>query len=208
MSNLRRPELAKRIADEIKINTGIIALSAYRPLAESEIKGYIDYYAPEAITEFDAITKGMATVFHANHGYEDHSVKNDNIYICSNIRRFKDLYDDIPLYCIAAPSTDLLRRANSDDCFEFFYKNFKVAEGAKIINCTSQIYTTYHQVRALKYAMKYNIEIDTVGYSADLNAPDGMQGKKSKYSNAVNYLQEIKSTIDAMCDFIKDFCIK
>ncbi|MCR4755825.1 MAG: hypothetical protein K5868_09930 [Lachnospiraceae bacterium] len=197
MSNLYRPQLARRMVDKIKVKKGVVALSTYRPIAESERAGYVDTYAPGAATEFDTMSMGMTKAFDIGNEFHDEKNQNENINLASNIRKYKENYKDCSLYTIAAPSSDGNRRANSADCFEYFFKHFNVEKGSRILNCTSQIYVPYQQVRALKYAIKYDVEIDTVGYA------DKSVDKVT--FEPVNYLQEIKGTIDAMCDFINEF---
>lgn len=197
MSNLYRPQLARKMAEKIDVKSGIVALSTCRPISESERDGYVDTYAPNAETEFDAISRGMVETFDLDGEYSDIIVQKANPYLTSNVRQYRQKYKNCPLYTVAAPSTDGQRRANSADCFEFFFNHFNVEKGAKILNCTSQIYVPYQQVRALKYAIKYDVEFDTVGYA------DKSVNKVS--FEPVNYLQEIKGTIDAMCAFINEF---
>lgn len=197
MSNLYRPMLARRTADKISVKEGIVALSTYRPIAESEKEGYIDTYAHEALTEFDAMSKGMIKAFDVAEKYHDEKKQNENMNLASNVREYEETYNGSPLYVIAAPSSDENRRANSADCFDYFFRSFDVKKGSKILNCTSQIYVPYQQVRALKYAIKHDVEFDTIGYSDNSNT-------KVTFG-PVNYLQEIKGTIDAMCDFVKEF---
>ncbi|MBR1931937.1 MAG: hypothetical protein IJ833_10800 [Lachnospiraceae bacterium] len=204
MSNLRRPQLAYRTAKMLSPQKGIVALSALRPIADSERAGYMDVYAPEAETEFDAISKGMELAFQLHMGYSDSSKDNENSNLCSVVRKYHTGDPGVPIYVVAAPSTDPDRRANSGDCFAFFFRSFDVKSGDKLICCTSQIYCTYQQVKALPYAVRYNVEIDTIGYPAYLNVPDGGDGRKN-YPEAVNCLQEIKATVDAMCEFVKEY---
>lgn len=197
MSNLYRPQLAKRMVDRIKVLDGVVALSTFRPISDSERDEYIDTYAPCAETEFDAMSKGMICAFGIKEDYNDDWHDDSNRNLAENVRQYAEKYNGCHLYATAAPSSNPARRANSADCFEFFFKYFDIEPGAKLLNCTSQIYVPYQQVRALKYAIKYDVEFDTVGYS---------DNSKTKVTfEPVNYLQEIKGTIDAMCDFINEF---
>lgn len=197
MSNLYRPQLARRMMDRIKVTDGIVALSTLRPISDSEREGYMDTYAPYAETEFDAMSKGMISAFGIKEEYNDDWHDDSNRNLSMNVRQYVEKYNGCSLYATAAPSSDPDRRANSADCFEFFFKHFDVEPGAKLLNCTSQIYVPYQQVRALKYAIKYDVEFDTVGYSDDTTA--------NVTFKPVNYLQEIKGTIDAMCDFVEEY---
>lgn len=206
MSNLIRCQIAKKEVDRLNIPVKVIALSAMRPIAESERAGFIDTYAPNAVTEFDAITEGMKIAFSPldDIGEEKFSSDNPNLSYC--IKQF--VYRDDPryeIYCTAAPSGVPERRANSADTFKFLFDKFSVPKYSKLVNCTSQIYCSYQQVRALTFAVEYNVEFDTIGYPYNQNDP-GMQ-KKDRLAEPVNYLQEIKATIDAMYDFINHYSV-
>lgn len=206
MSNLRRCELAKREVGRRKNQLKIVALSGMRPIAETEREGYIDTYAADAKTEYDAICSGMKLAFEEINGWQEENYEDPNPNLSYAITHFttqeKTNYE---LYALAAPSTMPERRANSSDCFKFFFTKFSVPKYSKIINCTSQIYCTYQQVRSLFYAIDYEVEFDTIGFPFYLNnAVPGAGGQQ--LAKPVNYLQEIKATIDAMYDFVKRYC--
>ncbi len=203
LSNLRRAELARQTVDKYNLKTKVVALSTYRPIAYTE-RTSIDSYAPGAQFEFDAIVSGMDSAFEMKGAY---SIKNrifDNANENYGICTFDREYKGSKLYALAAPSTlPDVRRANSADCFEFFFKNFDIKEGSRLINCTSQIYCTYQHVRALSLAVKHNVVFDTIGFPFFLN--EIKTSNESVLSKPVSYLQESKATIDAICDFIQEF---
>ncbi len=203
MSNLRRCELAHDIIEKYKYyNTKVVALSAYRPILETE-RIYIDLYALNAKFEFDAIVEGLKSAFAISEKNELISRRYDNPNRNYAIYEFKTKADKNQLFAVAAPSKDPdVRRANSADCLEFFFEKFNIPSGSRIINCTSQIYCPYQQVRALTFAIEYNVVFDTVGFPFCLNRENDSFSKE-QLSNPVNYLQEIKATIDAMFDFVK-----
>lgn len=194
LSNLYRCQAARSVVDQLKGQTKVVALSGMRPISETEREGYVDTYAPRANTEFDAISAGMCCAFGISDCYEDLVEPNKNPNLCATVRHFSETYRGSALYALAAPSSVPERRANSADCFHDFFRRFSVPEGAKLINCTSQIYCTYQHVRALAFAIEYGVEFDTIGFHGD-----------GALSQPVNYLQEIKSTIDAMNDFADQF---
>lgn len=203
MSNLRRCELARRIVDKHNMITKVVALSTYRPIAESE-RDTINTYAQDSQFEFDAIVEGLNSAFGMQSRYNivDKTFENanNNYAICT----FGTEYNGSKVFALAAPSTlPETRRANSADCFEFFFKEFNVQKGARIINCTSQIYCTYQHIKALCLAIKYNVVFDTVGFPFYLNEVNA--SSENSLSKPVNYLQEIKATIDAMYDFSQTF---
>lgn len=204
LSNLRRCEIARETLDGINGTPTVVALSGMRPIADSERIGYIDAYAPTAKTEFDAMSSGLCMAFGIKDDYTDDISECENPNLSSLIRHFSEKYRGSDLFAIAAPSTVATRRANSADCFRFFFEKFAVPEHSKIINCTSQIYCPYQQVRALTFAVEHNVEFDTIGFPFAMNTIEPSTGA-NQLSEPVNYLQEIKGTIDAMNDFLDQF---
>lgn len=199
LSNLRRCQAAQAVIEQLKTPTAVVALSGLRPISQTEREGYVDTYAPDAETEFDAISAGMCRAFGISERYKDQIEPNDNPNLCATVRHFTETYRESELYAVAAPSSVPERRANSADCFHDFFRRFAVPTGAKLINCTSQIYCTYQQVRALSFAIAYGVEFDTIGFHTENGAVN------AGLSQPVNYLQEIKGTIDAMNDFVERF---
>lgn len=199
LSNLYRCQAARDVAERLEHPVRVVALSGMRPISQTEREGYVDSYAPEAVTEFDAISMGMCRAFSVAECYEDTVEPSENPNLRATVRQFAEGYRGNELYAVAAPSSAPERRANSADCFRYFFRRFSVPEGAKLINCTSPIYCTYQQVRALSFAIRYGVEFDTIGF-AQLEALPS-----SGVSQPVNYLQEIKGTVDAMNDFVAEF---
>ncbi len=197
LSNYDRSTLAKQLVDKYEFTeTEIVGLSTYRPIDLSE-RSFIDSYAPTAKFEFEALVSGMDTVFEANGLYSKKiscfKNPNKNFGICT----FSNQYKGNRLYTLASPSKDPLnRRANSEDCFEFFFNQFNVKPGSKLLNCTSQIYCSYQHVRALTLAIKHHVFFETVGCT--------LSAKKNNL-NATHYVQEIKATIDEIYNFIEEF---
>lgn len=204
LSNLRRCQIACTTANSLNNAPTIVALSGMRPITDTERIGYVDTYAPTAKTEFDAISTGMCIAFDLRDDHTDYTDQSENPNLCSLIRQFAEKHNGSNLFAIAAPSTVPSRRANSADCFQFFFERFAVPARSKLINCTSQIYCPYQQVRALTFAIDYGVEFDTIGFP--LEAGDNIPNKvMDQPSEPVNYLQEIKGTVDAMNDFLDRF---
>ena len=203
MSNLERCKLAKKEMFRVKGPVTVAALSGMRPIADSERVGYIDTYARNAVTEFDAIVEGMKIVFSPLVESNVLLVEDDNPNLTYCIRQFEcSDYDQNRFFCIAAPSSVPSRRANSADTFRFFFRNLNVPKYSRLVSCTSQIYCSYQQVQALSFAVDYEVEFDTIGFWNDPNPEESQETKKHI---AVNYLQEIKATIDAMYAFIEKY---
>ena len=205
MSNLRRCEIAKNETERIRKPVSVVALAGMRPISESERNGYIDTYAPDAVTEYDAIIEGMKHAFAPLKQVKEQHVENENPNLSYDIREFENAdRQELKFYTVAAPSTVPERRANSADCFKFFFETFDIPQYAKLVNCTSQIYCTYQQVRALFFAIDYGVEFDTIGFPFILNNVT-IDENSHQLSEPVNYLQEMKATIDAMYDFVNQY---
>lgn len=202
LSNLYRCQAARQVAERMKRPTKVVALSGMRPISQTEREGYMDTYAPYAETEFDAMSMGICCAFGIADRYQDQVELNENPNLCATVRCFTESYLGHELTAVAAPSSVPERRADSADCFHYFFRRFSVPEGAKLINCTSQIYCTYQQVRALHFAITYGVEFDTIGFHS------AGTGSSADWNRPVNYLQEIKGTIDAMNDFVDHFVEK
>ncbi|HPL07730.1 MAG TPA: hypothetical protein PLB20_02910 [Clostridia bacterium] len=201
ISNFKRCELAKTLIDTHNFESKVIALSTMRPLSEQEITFYSNTPAKDAVFEFEAIASGLSTTFDIR-SYTEETERKDNYNLNWTIRKYSEKYGNNDIYAISAPSSEPdIRRANSVDCFDFFFKRLNVLPHSNIINCTSQIYCPYQQVRALSFAIKHTVNFDTVGY-----IPNQDSASTPKLLNQpVNYLQEIKATIDAIYDFVNRF---
>lgn len=206
MSNLYRCLISAAEINRIGKPAKVVALSALRLISDSE-RECVDSYAPGALTEYDAITAGMQRAFPLiSLTHEEKYDDERNVNLSYRIGRFTEQEDHGGEYfTVAAPSSDPSRRANSNDCFRFFFDRFKVMEHSKLVNCSSQIYCPYQQVRALFYAIEYNVVFDTIGY----RIPESEQNvtNNSGLSKPVQYLQEMKSTIDAMYDFVTAYAV-
>ncbi len=199
MSNLYRCQAARETVDALHMPVQVVALSGMRPISHTERQGCVDTYAPNAVTEFDAISQGMCRAFGIAPWYQDQVERSENLNCSATVRQFSEKYRGSRLCAVAAPSSVPERRANSADCFHDFFHRFAVPKGAKLINCTSQIYCPYQQVRALSLAVKYGVEFDTIGFrEKSVTVSPGLR-------QPVNYLQEIKGTVDAMNDFVTEF---
>ncbi len=193
VSNYMRNIQAKKSRDEGKTVPYIVCLSTLRKLSESEMENR-EYtaYAEGCDYEFESMCRAAENVYDLGEGYQDTRCDEANPDASWVIRRYDKDYKGSQVTVLAAPSSDPQhRRANSADCFEFFFNRLDVPEGSRLLNATGSIYCAYQQVRALHYAINHGVIFDTVGYRTD--------------KEPVNYLQEIKATVDAMYDFVTEF---
>lgn len=190
LSCLLRPRYAKKVWEQFCIKPkAIMMLSGARPIAESE-RSVTDTYAKGAKTEFDLICKGAEQSFGVVE-YEEERHLDDNINLSWAVRTYNN---DCPVIALEGPSTEPdKRRANSADTYKFFVDKFHVPEGAKVLLITSQIYVPYQQLEAIRtLSIPYNIVTETIGF------PNDWSGQMQGMQQPSNYLQEIRSTIQAM----------
>lgn len=194
LSCLLRPRYAKKIMEQFSIKPkAVIMLSGNRPIADSE-RSATDTYAKGARTEFDLICKGAEQCFGLS---EFHEIRHDD----ENINRswaIRTYSSEIPVISIAGPSTEPeIRRANSADTYKFFFEKYHVAEGTRLLLITSQIYVPYQQIEAIRtLSLPYDILVETIGF------PNEWSGNMQGLQQPSNYLQEIRSTIQAMSRFL------
>ncbi len=190
LSCLLRPRYAKKIWEQFGIKPrAIMMLSGARPIAESE-RSVTDTYAKGAKTEFDLICKGAEKSFELTE-FEEERHCDSNINLSWAVRTYKNV---CPVIALEGPSTEPnKRRANSADTYKFFVEKLHVPEGAKVLLITSQIYVPYQQLEAIRIlSIPYNIVIETIGF------PNDWSGQMQGMQQPSNYLQEIRSTIQAM----------
>lgn len=191
LANLARAQEAKKITDLFSDHLfSIVALSGKRPINEIE-RPYIQQYAPDAVTEYDAVNGGLEHAFEISGcEYCETNFMTNNINLQWSKRKYTEKYKGHDIYSIAAPSSDPNRRANSYDTFETFMEHFSVKEGQKILLVTSCIYVPFQLMKFIPISLEKNIMVDCVGVSKD------MQG--SQFILPANYLQEVKGTVNAI----------
>jgi len=190
-SNYARPLKAKEVIDSLGIQDGtIVALSGTRPINEIELS-FLQEFAPDAKTEFDAISTGMEKCFNLTSGYTEEKGSDENINLCFAIRKYKDTYQGNTVLSLAAPSSDPTRRANSRDTFCYFLDNFNIKEGDRLLLVTTCIYVPFQLLRFMDLALDRGFYCDCIGM------PNDHKGGTS-FSQFTNYCQETKATINGL----------
>jgi hypothetical protein len=197
-----RPRLAAKLIQQRQIQPkAVVLLGSARPVSASE-RDATNTYAPNAKTEYDLMNAGAAAYFQldANHS-EDKYDAPDNPNCSWKIRTSSVSECSYPLISISAPSSEPeKRRANSADTYEFFFSKFSVGPNSSLLLVTSAIYVPYQQLEALRtLALPHNVMIETVGFPAEWG------GQLQGMAEPMNYLQEIRSTIQSADRFIKAF---
>ncbi len=148
-------------------------------------------YQLKVMTEFDAMNMGLEKAFGVSANCSGVYFRNENVYLDSEIRRYKDKYGQCSLYSMVASSSDPEnRRANSMDTFEGFVSAFDVKECDRLLLVTSTIYVPFQSLKFYKLGIEGGFDVDCIGVD------DSIEG--SRFSNATNYMQETKATIDAI----------
>lgn len=197
-SNLMRTQYAREVTDNLgKADFSVVALSGKRPVNEIELP-YLAEYAPDAKTEYDAINAGLERAFGLTKTeYSERIKMTENVNQRWAVREYTEQYLRHRIYSVAAPSSDPARRANSLDTFEFFMKTFRVLPGQKLLLVTSSIYVPFQFLKFIPLSIEHDIEVDCIGVTADK--------KGSQFSNASNYLQEIKGTVNAINNLAEQY---
>jgi len=197
LSCLLRSRLAH---DAIKNMThspkAVIMLASMRPIGDAEREA-TNTYAPDAETEYDLFIATAQQEFNVNNDFNEE--RHDDIENANSswvVRKYPVYGYDV--YIIAAPSSDpQKRRANSADTYEFFFNRFQAPKGSSILLTTSQIYAPYQHLEAVRtIAIPHIIYLDTIGFPPEWGG--ALQGMNSPS----NYLQEIRSTIQAISRFL------
>ena len=189
-SNILRPQYSRMIIEKYNLyDANIVLLSCDRPIEESE-KTKEFYYPDNIKTEFDAMRYGFSLTYGVEY---KNDLINDRIYEENVIINNKT----IKSYMLNCPSSDVTRRANSKDTYDFFFK--KVYEGkGNIVLISSQLFAPYQGMKFMSLALEKNLEFDIVAYPYIMYDKTG----NYKHAKAVKYLQEIRGTLLS----IKEFC--
>lgn len=192
-SCLYRTQYVNHLLTQGKVSADeVILLSGMRKIVESEREA-TDTYAPGAKTEFDLINMGAEYVFQLDREYTEERYNNPNSNMNWAVRKYLNA-GKIPIVSLSGPSSEPdRRRANSSDTYKFFVEKKKIKLGTKILLVTSQIYVPYQQLEAIRILVEpYDLYVETVGF------PTEWSNKMQGMMEPANYLQEIRSTIQAI----------
>ena len=106
------------------------------------------------------------------------------------MRKYKERYKESCFYVLAAPSSDPARRANSLDTFKYFLKRFSINSDDTILLTTSCIYVPFQLLKFMELAIETGAVVDCIGVNTSIS--------QSSFVKPIHYLQEIKSTINAI----------
>lgn len=200
MSCLFRPQYVGQLISQMgKSPRSAVMLSGMRPIADTE-RSATDTYAPGAATEFDLINIGAEKIFKLEKEYEERKYCHPNTNRSWAIRTYVAPQYDFKIQSVSGPSSDPEnRRANSADTFTFFVKKEQISPGSRVLLVTSQIYVPYQQLEAVRtWALPNDVYVETVGFPTEWNMDQ--QGMMK----TANYLQEIRSTIQAVNRYLNN----
>lgn len=171
----------------------ISALGTYRIIAPIERVDPV--FSSTKETEFGVLTDSFSSVFGCtNYSDSFYGGKNTNIISC--IRKFND-ETDISYNIYAAPSSNPTERANSNDTYNFYFKNNIINSQEKFLLVTNNVYCNYQfipfAIRILSSDL--DIDFDIIGCSNDSNLT-----LSNEYSPS-RYLQDFISIIDWIIKF-------
>ena len=195
MSCMLRPRFSwELLQKKLRAPKAVVMLSGMRRVADSE-RIATDTYAPNAETEYDLINAGVEAVFNLEKEYVEERYHSLNPNREWAIRRYETTQYNYEILSISGPSLQPeMRRANSADTFRFFAEKQKIGQESKVLLVTSQIYVPYQQMEAIRtWALPNNVYVESVGFPLEWNDIN-QQGMMT----ATNYLQEIRSTIQAI----------
>ena len=193
-SCLYRPKYVNELLTKSEIKAEeIILLSGMREILDSE-RDVTNLYAPGAETEYDLINAGAEQAFGLDEEYLEERYHHQNSNMNWAVRKYIVSSGKTPVLSLSGPSSEPdIRRANSSDTYNFFIQRKQITPGKKLLLVTSQIYVPYQQIEAVRtMAEPYGLYIETVGF------PPEWSGKLQGMMEPANYLQEIRSTIQAI----------
>ena len=177
-SNLDRPKKAHDVCEETGTEPLIVGLSCKRPINEIEFDYLKDIDEPKK-TEFDVINRGIERAF---------GVSNPEV-INPDFVKYNDR-----VYSISAHPPEEGKRANTLDTFKEFINIFN-ATGKNIVIVSNPPYVSYQLLKFIEIAFDNNLFIEAVGCECS----------SDRTLQASNYLQEIKSNIDAISVLAKRY---
>ena len=191
MSCLYRTRYAHELIQkyELKVRE-VVGLTGLRPIADSE-KEATDTYLADAHTEFDLMKAAVQKEFRVSKLRKRAGKRREEL----NRSWMVEEYENSPSIClVAAPSSEPdVRRANTADTFQFWSELKNIGLGKRLLLVTSQIYVPYQHLEGVRIlGLSGGHEIETLGFPKEWSA--GLQGLQK----TENYLQEIRSTLQAM----------
>ena len=206
---------------ESEIGTVCYATS-FRPIDDPAELAHTGSYAPGAEWEFDLMHAAACSVdcFGPCHVEDIEDVVDEKpegdlaeqrVWAAwKRIRRYA-VGDAVPAWGLAAPSAaPLEHRPRTPDTLRFCYEHLTreklLRNSASIVLVTSAIYVPYQQIEALRVlALPYDLTVETIAFPREWNAPAAASQSTQNLHDVGNYLQEIRSALQACKRLADDF---
>lgn len=205
LSNLKRTQASRLIADTFKYPAKIVALTSMRQITDSEEQRVVDSYAPNCRTEFDVMNTALESVYGVD-SFDEKRAENEDHNLTHIVRKYSG---EKEIYSLAAPSSraNIGKSANTSDGYKYAFDYFGITccakQNAQMVSCTSQIYVPQQHIRGLFFALQHNCVMDCVGFP--FNFDELLKSAPDSVSSSTSYIQEIKATLDAIADFCNCF---
>ena len=189
MSCRLRTEYAAEIVQQGNVAArAVLLLGALRRIPDNE-RSDADSFAPGSETEFDMLNAVAESAFQLHEGYTDSVSEAANDNLVAIVRRYhRSASPNILSLC--APSSDPVRRANTEDTYAFFAQIVNLQPDESVLICTSQIYYPFHLMGSMRMlALPYNVKVEVVGFPIDRAVGS------SALRGTHNLLQEVRSGI-------------
>jgi hypothetical protein len=200
----------EKMVSEWRIQFRAVAhATSFRPIDEDNERQYTAYAPPEqAQTEFDLMHHAAMA---APHLYGDASRFLDvekspegrpwaESYL---VRKYEGRSGGPLAYGLAADSSaPKAHRPRTPDTLKFVYdkigRECELKPGSRILLVTSMIYVPYQQIEALRVlALPHELDVETVGFPRTWSSKSQISDQVQNLHEAGNYLQEIRSALQA-----------
>jgi hypothetical protein len=186
-----RPSFAASLAAKDVTVSHIAGLSSLRPLTAVAPEATRASLAPQAATEADVMAEGMKEAFSA------HELACEKDGLTSEgapwwVRRYET--SEVGIHVIAAPTSDVRRRANTADTLAGWAEFVKApGQNDRILIVTTDLFVPFQHYDAVRIlGLRYGCGVETVGLDPR-NYSQWLKGSKQ-----TEVLQEVRSAILAL----------
>lgn len=165
----------------------IFLLGSPRPVLDSERELTLDY-AEGAATEFDLMNAAGEHAFGVAEHREDHGAVagSDHPFAQWHVRRYAEV-DGVHVTSISAPSSDLARRPNTGDTYDWLVRHGDLMGGESVLLVTSAWFTAFQGFDAIRLLdLPHGLNSEIVGFGAQ-RAP--------RHLSPTVLLQEVRSGV-------------
>ena len=196
---LRPWYVARLLDDGVSCTDRVSALGAFRVLAGNELDLLRSLDLADTSNEFEAMDAGVRLAFDLDQPCEERfDLVEGAPNMSAALRRYAGVGGPEVLV-IAAPSADPARRANTADTYRYWAeKVVDLRPGDSVLLVTSAIYVPYQHANAIRMlGLPFGAAVETVGVDT---AGEGVPDALRQEFLAENYLQEVGSAINGMCE--------